>query len=198
MNLLGFADQPSLGVENQYFNTFFYDNITPDQRPFSWIVSASAIMATCTTILIGALSEQTRGPCFRMVWSRGGDFRSIHTNFKALDLEKPIRDRALLLSEFVEYALKLAHHLCNPHKSFGYKKIETKEALTAAYLDLLDKQLIPWIEDGLSGVVYTQTTDVEIELNGFLTDDREWIKMDLERIRNVSEKLLSITENDPS
>ena len=58
--LLGFAGQLAWGVENQYFNTFVYDNIIPDPRPISWMVAASAITATLTTILLGALSDRTR------------------------------------------------------------------------------------------------------------------------------------------
>lgn len=58
--LLSFSGQLAWGVENQYFNTFVYDNIIPDPRPISWMVSASAITATLTTILMGALSDRTR------------------------------------------------------------------------------------------------------------------------------------------
>jgi MFS family permease len=58
--LLGFAGQLAWGVENQYFNTFMYDNITPDPRPISWMVAASAVTATLTTILMGTLSDRTR------------------------------------------------------------------------------------------------------------------------------------------
>jgi len=58
--LLAFSGQLAWGVENQYFNTFVYDNIIPDPRPISWMVAASAITATLTTILIGALSDRTR------------------------------------------------------------------------------------------------------------------------------------------
>ena len=58
--LLAFSGQLAWGVENQYFNTFVYDNITPDPRPIAWMVSASAITATLTTILMGALSDRTR------------------------------------------------------------------------------------------------------------------------------------------
>ena len=58
--LLGFAGQLAWGVENQYFNTFMYDNITPDPRPISWMVAASALTATFTTILMGALSDRAR------------------------------------------------------------------------------------------------------------------------------------------
>jgi MFS family permease len=58
--LLSFAGQLAWGVENQYFNTFMYDNIIPDPRPISWMVAASAITATLTSIFMGALSDRTR------------------------------------------------------------------------------------------------------------------------------------------
>jgi MFS family permease len=58
--LLAFSGQLAWGVENQYFNTFVYDNIIPDPRPISWMVAASAITATLTTILMGTLSDRTR------------------------------------------------------------------------------------------------------------------------------------------
>lgn len=58
--MLGFAGQLAWGVENQYFNTFIYDNITPDPRPISWMVAASALTATITTIFMGAFSDQVR------------------------------------------------------------------------------------------------------------------------------------------
>jgi MFS family permease len=58
--LLGFSGQLAWGVENQFFNTFLYDKITPDPRPISWMVAASAVTATLTTILMGTLSDRTR------------------------------------------------------------------------------------------------------------------------------------------
>ena len=58
--LLAFSGQLAWGVENQFFNTFLYNNIKPDPRPISWMVAASAITATLTTILMGTLSDRTR------------------------------------------------------------------------------------------------------------------------------------------
>jgi MFS family permease len=58
--LLSFAGQLAWGVENQFFNTFMYSNIIPDPRPISWMVAASAVTATLTTILMGTLSDRTR------------------------------------------------------------------------------------------------------------------------------------------
>ena len=45
---------------------------------------------------------------------------------------------------------------------------------------------------GLSAAVYTQTTDVEIEINGFVTYDREVVKMDLELITQVHKELTGV------
>ena len=59
--LLGFSGQLAWGVENQFFNTFLYNQITPDPRPVSWMVAASAVTATLTTILMGTLSDRSRG-----------------------------------------------------------------------------------------------------------------------------------------
>ncbi len=58
--LLGFAGQLAWAVENQFFNTFMYDKITPDPRPVSWMVAITALVSTVTTILMGTLSDRTR------------------------------------------------------------------------------------------------------------------------------------------
>lgn len=58
--ILGFLGSLAWGVENQFFNTFIYNEITPDPRPISWMVAASAITATLASIFIGALSDRVR------------------------------------------------------------------------------------------------------------------------------------------
>ena len=58
--LLGFAGQLAWAVENQFFNTFMYNEITPDPRPISWMVAITALVSTTTAILMGALSDRTR------------------------------------------------------------------------------------------------------------------------------------------
>ncbi len=120
----------------------------------------------------------------------GGDCRSIHTYFKALKPETPDENRAVILSEFGGYALKVEDHIWNPKTEFGYKKFKTQRELTDAYLDLLNTQLKPWIKMGLSGAVYTQTSDVEIEINGYLTYDRAVVKMDKEWIAAAHRELI--------
>jgi len=58
--LLGLAGQLAWAVENQFYNTFLYDNITPDPRAVSWMVSITAVVSTTTAILMGTLSDRTR------------------------------------------------------------------------------------------------------------------------------------------
>ena len=48
------------------------------------------------------------------------------------------------------------------------------------------EQLKGEIARGCAAAVYTQTTDVEIEVNGLMTYDREVIKMDASRLREVN------------
>jgi hypothetical protein len=50
-------------------------------------------------------------------------------------------------------------------------------------------QLFPFIEKGLSAAVYTQTTDVEEEINGLITYDRKMIKMNEQRVRTINQKI---------
>ena len=57
---LAVTGQIAWAVENSWFNTFVYDMLTPDPRPVAWMVAASAIMATLTTLLMGTLSDRTR------------------------------------------------------------------------------------------------------------------------------------------
>jgi MFS family permease len=57
---LGFVGSLAWAVENQFFNTFLYNKITPDPRPISWMVAASAITATVASILIGTLGDRMR------------------------------------------------------------------------------------------------------------------------------------------
>ena len=126
----------------------------------------------------------------------GGNFRSIHTYFKSLSPEDSDEKRAVILSEFGGYALRMDGHVWDPETVFGYKKFETQDQLTQAYVDLLESQLKPWVENGLSGAVYTQTSDVEIELNGYLTYDREIVKMDTETLKQIHQKLIKIGSLD--
>lgn len=97
--------------------------------------------------------------------------------------------RAAVLGEYGGLGLPLPGHLwINDKKNWGYRKYKTRDELTAAYVELARK-LRPLIESRLSAAVYTQTTDVETEVNGLMTYDRELIKMDVDQVRKANLRL---------
>jgi len=119
----------------------------------------------------------------------GGDFQSKHIYVKKLKRPKP-DGRAFAVTEFGGYSRKIPGHMWDETRQFGYKYYDTREKLTAAYLDLLENQVKPLIPKGLTAAIYTQTTDVEIEINGFLTYDRKVEKMDANAIHRAHEGLI--------
>jgi hypothetical protein len=98
--------------------------------------------------------------------------------------------RAVVLGEFGGLGLPLLDHTWRQDKNWGYRGYQTADELTHAYQELTRK-LIPLIAEGLCAAVYTQTTDVEIEVNGLMTYDREVIKMNPETVRLINQGYLS-------
>jgi hypothetical protein len=93
-----------------------------------------------------------------------------------------VTDRAMVLGEFGGLGLPVKGHTWQSEKNWGYRSFTNATALTSNYVALLDK-LRPMIEDkGLSAAIYTQTTDVEVEVNGLMTYDRAVVKMDAKAI----------------
>lgn len=125
-----------------------------------------------------------------------GDFKSQHVYFKPLPDPEMDPSRGWVLSEFGGYSLHLPEHTWNPDKVFSYKEFKDQRSLTEGYRHLLEEQLIPWVRAGLSAAVYTQTTDVETEVNGFLTYDRKMVKMDLEAVKEIHKRLFEISQEE--
>jgi hypothetical protein len=85
-------------------------------------------------------------------------------------------NRAAVLGEFGGLGLPLAGHTWVGKNNWGYVSFPDTVALGKAYADLMH-QLKFMIADGLSAAVYTQTTDVEVEVNGLMTYDRALVKL---------------------
>ena len=119
---------------------------------------------------------------------KGPDFRSIHKYIMPVILPK-YDNRPIVLSEFGGYSSKIEGHVWNWEKSFGYQMYADKDKLTEAYRKLHEKQIIPNIKNGLSATVYTQVSDVEFEVNGMLTYDREIVKLHEDVVKEINEKL---------
>ncbi len=119
---------------------------------------------------------------------KGCDFRSMHKYILPVILPK-YDGRPIVLSEYGGYSNKIPNHVWNWEKSFGYQMYKDKDALTAAYKKLHEKQIIPNIKKGLSATVYTQVSDVEFEVNGMLSYDRELIKLHEDVVKEINEKM---------
>ncbi len=119
---------------------------------------------------------------------KGPDFRSIHKYIMPVILPK-YDNRPIVLSEYGGYSSKIEGHVWNWDKSFGYQMYADKDKLTEAYRKLHEKQIIPNIKNGLSATVYTQVSDVEFEVNGMLTYDREIMKLHEDVVKAINEKM---------
>src|SRR4051812_3821580 len=118
-----------------------------------------------------------------------GDVSDMHS-YPGPGMREPETDRVCVLGEFGGLGMPVKGHTWQQEKNWGYVTYDSKEKLTDAYVALLTA-MRPLIGRGLSAAVYTQTTDVEVEVNGLMTYDREIVKMDLPRIKAAAQKLYS-------
>lgn len=118
----------------------------------------------------------------------GGDFQSLHVYFKKVKFANDGK-RATVLSEFGGYSYKDMQHSFNLKNTYAYKLFETKEQFNEGLKRLFERDVIPQIAKGLSATVYTQVSDVEDEVNGLLTYDRQVLKVDAEMMKELNAKV---------
>ena len=115
------------------------------------------------------------------------DVESRHVYFKKVKAVKS--DKPFFLSEFGGYCYAVDGHLYDPDKSYGYRNCKSQKAFMDALEALYLEQIIPLVKEGLCATVYTQVSDVEEEINGFFTYDREVLKVDKDRMLSIAKKL---------
>ena len=101
-------------------------------------------------------------------------------------------DKPLVLSEFGGYACPVKGHLFNPDKAYGYKSCTSLSHFQQSIETLYRTKVIPAAKRGLCGAIITQVSDVEDEINGFLTYDRKVNKADEATMRAISMELKSV------
>ena len=99
--------------------------------------------------------------------------------------------RATVLGEYGGIGWANKEHLWEPDRNWGYIQFNSSQEVTDEYIKYAE-ELKQLIRQGFSAAVYTQTTDVEIEVNGLLTYDRELVKVDEERVRKVNQEICNI------
>ena len=117
-----------------------------------------------------------------------GDILDIHHYpDPAITLSDP--NRVNVLGEFGGIGMAAEGHLWAPDRNWGYVQYKSEEETTRQYVNYATKlkELIP---KGLSAAVYTQTTDVETEVNGIMTYDRRMVKMDEAAIRAINTEVI--------
>ena len=95
-----------------------------------------------------------------------------------------------VLGEYGGIGLAVEGHLWAPDRNWGYIKFTSPAEVTAEYVKYA-LQLQEMVARGFSAAVYTQTTDVEIEVNGLMTYDRRVDKVDIPRIREINQQIIN-------
>ena len=119
-----------------------------------------------------------------------GDMLDLH-QYPAPQLYLYDAQRATVLGEYGGIGWAHKEHLWEPDRNWGYVQFNSEKEVTDEYVKYAE-QLKQLIRQGFSAAVYTQTTDVEIEVNGLLTYDRELVKVDEERVRKVNQEICNI------
>lgn len=99
--------------------------------------------------------------------------------------------RATVLGEYGGIGWAHKDHLWEPNRNWGYVQFNSSKEVTDEYVKYAE-QLKQLIRAGLSAAVYTQTTDVEVEVNGLMTYDRKLVKVDADRVRKVNQEICNI------
>ena len=103
------------------------------------------------------------------------DVESLHIYFGPWSKLK-MAEKPLILSEFGGYTYPVEGHLFNPDKAYGYKSCKTVAEFRTGMDTLYRTKILPAVSKGLCGAICTQVSDVEDEINGFLTYDRKVCK----------------------
>ena len=117
------------------------------------------------------------------------DFDSLHIYFRNKKLTP--NKRPLFLSECGGYVYSAS----NEKVKWGYGICKSKDELTDKIIKMYEKMVIPAIRSGLCGIIYTQVSDVEGEVNGLYTFDRKVLKVDETKIIEINKKVAQAINN---
>ena len=114
------------------------------------------------------------------------DVKSLHVYFKKVKLPKPEKDRAIILSEFGGFLFPIEGHKMEGKKT--YRSFTNENEWIANFEKCINRDVVSNIQNGLAASIYTQLSDVEDELNGFVTFDREVVKISPEQLKPIISK----------
>ncbi|WP_346862008.1 sugar-binding domain-containing protein [uncultured Draconibacterium sp.] len=118
-----------------------------------------------------------------------GDMLDLH-NYPGPGMYLYDAQRATVLGEYGGIGLALQGHLWATDRNWGYVQFKNSKEVTDEYVKY-GEELYKMIKAGFSAGVYTQTTDVEGEINGLMTYDRKVIKLEEDRLRKMNQKIVN-------
>lgn len=121
-----------------------------------------------------------------------GDILDLH-NYPEPQMYLYDAQRINVLGEYGGIGLALENHLWAPDRNWGYVKYNSSKEVTDEYIKYAE-MLKKLILRGFSAAIYTQTTDVEVEVNGFITYDRKVIKVEEDRVRAVNNEVINLVK----
>lgn len=119
-----------------------------------------------------------------------GDILDCHNYNPAMTLFLFNNQKINVLGEYGGIGCAIDGHLWIKDKNWGYGSLKTKDQVTETFVKLSNK-LLDMARNGCFGAVYTQTTDVEIEVNGLFTYDRKVLKVDKQKVREANLKVIN-------
>ncbi len=119
-----------------------------------------------------------------------GDMLDLH-NYPQPEMYLYDGQRATVLGEYGGIGWANKEHLWEPDRNWGYVQFNSSNEVTNEYIKYAER-LKQMIRQGFSAAVYTQTTDVEVEVNGLMTYDRAVVKIDEDRVRKVNQEICDI------
>lgn len=121
-------------------------------------------------------------------------------NYPLTSIVKPVNnnDRVSVLGEFGGLGLPVKDHLWNPEmRNWGYKNIDQAVDLMSDYSKLV-YDLESLVAQGAAAAIYTQTTDVEGEVNGLITYDRKITKIPVSYLHQIHSRLYNVKSAKPT
>ena len=98
--------------------------------------------------------------------------------------------RVTVLGEYGGIGLPLENHLWWNKRNWGYVQFKNSDEVTAEYVKYAN-ELKEMVDRGFSAAVYTQTTDVEGEVNGLMTYDRKEIKINEAAVKKANQAVIN-------
>ncbi len=117
-----------------------------------------------------------------------GDILDLH-NYPGPKMYLYDKDYVNVLGEYGGIGWPVEGHLWQTDKNWGYIQFKSADEVLDTY-EAYAEELIKLVDKGFAAAVYTQTTDVEGEVNGLMTYDRKVIKLDMARLNAINTRVI--------